>query len=71
MYSLYTVYFLYLQQRSMYFETGCIQKTFLIFTSVLFKRGRWQYEPFKPFITNFSGHAFFLILSVNGHTYFM
>lgn len=65
-------YFLYLLvitgAESRYFENG-MQKTFLvIFTSVLFQRGRWQYE---PFLTNFSGHVFFLTLCLNGHAYFV
>lgn len=56
------------EAESGYFEAG-IQKTFLvIFTSVLFQRGRWQYE---LFLTNFSAHVFFHTPSVNGHAYFI
>lgn len=53
---------------SRYFETGNQKISLVIFTSVLFRRGRWQYE---PFLKNLSGHVFFLTLCVNGHAYFM
>lgn len=66
-YLLYPLCLLTLQQR-VGIRRLTVSRRHFIFTSVLFKRDRWQHE---PRLANISVHAFFLIFSLNGHVYFM